>query len=193
MLKYIYNAVCICNLDNRKRGEIVEFKFKTGEYVRYSINGVCLVEDIRKMDIMGDGNEKMFYVLSPNSRQASTICVPVDNDILTAKMVPPLSREDIEVLIDGIPTNEMEWIDDKKKRTEFFKNIIKECDRQSLLSLIDCLYKRRASLLESGKNLSSGDEAFLNQAEGVIQDEFSFVLEIGKESVSDYVKHRLSK
>lgn len=171
----------------------MELKFKIGEYVRYCINGVCLIDDIREMDILGDGNNKMFYVLSPVSRQSSTISVPADNDTLTSKMVPLLSKEDIDSLIDGIETNMLEWTDDKKRRTEFFKSIIKDCDRQSLLSLIDCLYKRRAVLLESGKNLSSGDEAFLNQAEGVIQDEFSFVLEIGKERVSDYIKQRLNK
>lgn len=171
----------------------MEFEFKIGEYVRYCINGVCLIEDIRKMDVLGDGNEKMFYVLCPVSRQASTISVPVDNNTLTSRMKPLVSKDGIDCLIDGIEANVLEWVDDKKKRTEIFKNIIKECDRKSLLSLVDCLYKRREVLKESGKNLSSGDESFLNQAEGVIQDEFSFVLEISKESVYSYVKERLCK
>ena len=169
----------------------MDLKFRVGEYVRYCINGVCRIDDIRKMDIMGDGNEKMFYVLSSTSRQASTICVPLDNDALTSKMEIPVSEEEINRLIDAIPDNTLDWIDDKKKRTECFKNIIKDCDRQQLLALIECLHKRREFLCENNKNLSSGDESFLNQAEGIIQNEFAFVLDIEKDSVAQYVKERL--
>lgn len=177
----------------QKGGSDVEFRFKVGEYVRYCINGVCLIEDIRMMDVLGDGNEKMFYVLSPTSRQSSTICVPADNVTLTDKMEVVIAKEDIDNLIDKMKYNELEWIDDKKKRSECFKNIIKKCDRQSLLSLIDCLHRRRGILLESGKNLSSGDETVLSQAESVIENEFSFVLGIERESVRDYVKDKMNK
>lgn len=168
-------------------------KFRIGEYVRYYINGVCYIEDIRKMDIMGDGVEKMFYVLKSSSRQASTIYVPADNDELVSRMELPVSKEQIDTLIDKMNDNCMEWIDDKKKRTEIFKSIIKECDRQDLLSLIECMHKRKEFLNAGGKNLSSGDESILSQAEGVIQNEFSYVLGIEKDCVAEYVMKRRGK
>ena len=168
-------------------------KFRTGDYIRYSVSGVCLIDDICEMDIFGDGNRKEFYVLKPESKRASTIYVPLDNDVLVAKFEDIVSENEINCLIEGVIHNSIEWIEDKKRRSEVFKSIVKTCDRQELLSLVKCMYHRREYLIEIGKNLSSADEMVLKQAEDIIANEFSFALNIECDKLKEYALNILNK
>ena len=59
--------------------------FKKGEYVQYALNGVCVIEDIKKINIDRSKNPKEFYVLKPVSAYTSTIYVPVETESLYQK------------------------------------------------------------------------------------------------------------
>ena len=67
--------------------------YRKGEYVRYSCNGVCLVDDIR-MDTLGKEAPKEFYILKPVSNPASTIFVPTASQALVDRMARLPNQED---------------------------------------------------------------------------------------------------
>lgn len=82
----------------------------------------------------------------------------------------------------------MEWIADRKLRSARFQEILSKYDEHDLLLLAGCLYWRAQ---ESPKKLSFSDEKVLKTAEKIIEQEFSFSLRIGAQSVGDYIRQKL--
>ena len=66
-------------------------------------------------------------------------------------------------------------------------------DPKEFLSLAAAIYGKRDELAQKGKRLLSTDKNILEQIERLIENEFSFVLKIAPERVSDYIKERLSE
>lgn len=108
--------------------------YRKGEYVRYSCNGVCLVDDIR-MDTLGKEAPKEFYILKPVSNPASTIFVPTASQALVDRMARLPNQEELDQLILSTRDKEIPWIEDRKVRLASFQAIIKTCDLRDLICL----------------------------------------------------------
>ena len=167
----------------------MQTQFQKGDYVRYAVNGVCLVEDVRKMPELK--REDLFYILRPIADRNSMYYIPLSNEQLTAKLRRVLTREEIDALIDSVRESETPWIEDRKTRAEHSHAILRTCDIRELMLLIGSLYVRKYALTQEGKKLSPTDEAVLKQAQALTENEFSFVLQIPVREVSAYVLHRL--
>lgn len=166
-------------------------RFNIGEHIRYMSSGVCVIDEIVHMDLFGDGMAKDFYVLVSAVDNKSKVFVPVDNETLTSKMLPVIKKQEIITLMEEVKQSETEWIEDKKRRGDYFKNTVKNCDRQENLLLIKCISDRRTELKSISKNLSSSDENILNQAENIIKKEFYYVLGIDPNDVIDYIFNKI--
>ena len=105
--------------------------YRKGEYVRYSCNGVCLVDDIR-MDTLGKEAPKEFYILKPVSNPASTIFVPTASQALVDRMARLPNQEELDQLILSTRDKEIPWIEDRKVRLASFQAIIKTCGTSSV-------------------------------------------------------------
>ena len=167
-------------------------KFRRGEYVKYSTNGVCLVEDINSTDFNPHAKGTIYYILRPISANSTTIFVPTDNELLVSKMRRILSKEEIDSAILSIYKDKIEWIDDKKERVNCFNEILKGDDPVQLLRMAGCIYVKREELVAKGKKLLSADASIFEQTEKLIENEFSFVLQIMPEKVSEYIKETLN-
>lgn len=165
--------------------------FSKGEYIKYATSGVCLIENITKLDYLHNHNPQEFYVLKPVGANTSTVYVPLSNEALTSKMRKLLSKEEIDSLIDESNKDVIEWINDRKVRSEKFKGIILKAEPVELLKLVRCIYMKKIELKKSGKNLSSTDDALLGVAEGLIENEFSFVMNLSGEQLGEYIRERL--
>ena len=166
-------------------------EYKKGDYIRYSSNGVCLIDDIKSMDINHTKKPKDFYVLKPISASSSTIYVPLDNEELVSKMRYILSINDVDTLIDSVKQDRTDWIADRKERNNVFKQIIKDAQPNELLKLVGCIYLKKQALLKEGRKLSTTDENYLSQAESLIENEFAFVLKLDGIDVGNYIRTRL--
>lgn len=165
-------------------------QYKINEFISYSTTGVCRIDDIKEMELAGrTGN---FYILKPLSSQNSTVFVPMDNPVLTAKMRRVLTKEEIDKQIDVINQNKMCWINERKDRIARIKEILAGGETADLLLLISCMYIKRNELSATNKDLSSFDDLLLKRAENLIEDEFSFVLGIEKNEVSGYIESRIN-
>ena len=165
--------------------------YRKGEYVRYAVNGVCLVEDIRK-DAVSRGKEpREFYVLKPVADPGSTILVPTDSEPLLAKMARLPDREELDRMILSTKDATLEWIDDRKLRAASFQAMVKTADLRELICLVGCIYRKRLELTSAGKKLSSSDEGILRRAESLIENELAFVLQIEGDQVGSYIREKL--
>ena len=165
-------------------------QYRKGDYVRYGISGVCCIEDIRT-DSLAKKDSGEYYVLHPIAERGATIMVPTGSETLTAKMAPLPSREELDALILSARDQDVPWIEDRKERNAQFQQAVKRCDTAELLALVSRIYHKREELESAGKKLTAADEAILRRAEGLIENEMGFVLELEGPQVGEYIREKL--
>ena len=151
---------------------------------------MCRIEDIRT-DSLAKGGSGEYYVLQPIAERGATIMIPTTSETLTAKMAPLPSRAELDALILSARDTDVVWIEDRKERSAQFQQMVKRCDLAELLGLVGCLYHRRVDLESAGRKLTAADEAILRRAEGLIENELGFVLELEAPRVGEYIREKL--
>ncbi len=165
--------------------------YQVGETVFYGTEGVCRVEDIREMKINRETAE--YYVLRPIYREGSTVFVPLLNEALVSRMRPLLTKKQIEKMIDEVNRADEEWIDDASERKAAYQQTLLSGNRRDILSMVRVLHLHRQELQSAGKRLRTNDEQMLRDAEKLLADEFSVVLNIKPREVGDYIHAKLKE
>ncbi|MBR3837171.1 MAG: hypothetical protein IKJ74_03410 [Clostridia bacterium] len=163
--------------------------FQLGETVRYGIAGLCCVQEICAMKVGGQSQE--YYVLKPLLKAGSLVYVPVANEALVAKMLPPLTALEAEEALEAVSKMEPEWIRDFRKRSEFSKKALNSGDPRAVLFLMKNICFHKSTALGDGKRIHTTDDYFLKDAENLIFTEFSHVLEKDTAETAAYVRERL--
>lgn len=165
--------------------------FKAGDTILYAGSGVCKIEEIAEKDL---GMGKMdYYIMKPVSASNSTVYVPLSSETLTAKMRRLLSQEEIEDIISAMPDMEVNWIDNDNLRRDKYRDIIKESDVRKLVKLTKSIYNHKEKLALNGKKLRIADESCMREAENIIFDEFSEVLNIDRDDVLDFINGKTKR
>ncbi len=164
--------------------------YQKGDYVQYGVNGVCLIEDIRRDELSRKSGGE-YYVLKPVGERGSTILVPTGNETLVGRMTSLPSREELDYLVASTKEKTTPWIEDRKERNAAFQETVKRCDLRELLCMVGAIYQRRQNLLDEGKKLSAADENILRRAEGLIENELGFVLGLEGSRVGEYIREKL--
>lgn len=150
--------------------------FQVNDTIMYGTQGICTIVDITEKDFMG--TKKEYYVLKPMSDKASTLFAPVNNEKAESKMRRILTEEQIYELIESMPKEEAEWIDNENQRKEVYKKIIAGGNHTELIRMIKALYIHKQEREADGKHLYLSDERFFKEAERILYDEFQYVLKI---------------
>lgn len=165
--------------------------YSKGAYIVYGKAGVCCIDDICEMKFGTEKNERTYYILRPLGNSASTLYVPVENEILTSRMREVMTKQQIDDLLGKVRDRVIKWESDKKKRAEEFKRILREKNQEELMMMVGCIYLRKQELLSNGKKLNFTDEGFLQEAEKYIHEEFAFALDIPACEVSTYIQEKI--
>ena len=165
-------------------------RFPKDTYVVYGKTGVCRVVDRREMAFSAPGGEE-YYVLSPSNDPRSFVYVPCANEQLLSRMRPLLTKQEIDTLLDNACQQPLEWPEDKAERQILFREMLSGGECGELLRLIRCLYEKRVERLAAGKRLSTADESLLQDAIRLLEQEFSYSLELTRPQVADYIRDRL--
>ena len=162
-----------------------------GTRVVYGTSGVCTVVDMREEDF-GAG-KRIYYVLRPLAKHSvsTDIFVPADNERLLAKIKNVLTPKEIYELIEIIPEEHMDWIDDNRARSIKFESVISEGDRHELVAQTKATYNRKHELSKQGKKLSITDERFMRAAKKMLFEEFAIALEIEQEDVIPFITKQI--
>lgn len=156
------------------------------DYVNYGAHGICRIEDIRMMDFHTGGGTQKYFVMKPLNQENTTFYLPADNPKVRERMRPILSQTEIDAILDSVKNKQMPWISDRKVRQAQFQQILSGRDERELLLLAGCLHQR---LLEKGLPTSELD--ILHRVEGIIEQEFSFSLQISRQEIGEYIRERL--
>ena len=157
--------------------------FDIGEYVVYGNKGVCEVKKIGPVDIPGMSSERNYYTLSQVYTKGSTIYVPVDKEDSGLRYV--LSKDEVNELIDEIPSMKPVWIQNDKEREQLFTENIRKADTKRLIEMMIALYERRERRIADGKKATSTDERYFRAAEDILFGEIGVVLGVNKNEVKD--------
>lgn len=163
--------------------------FTIGESLIYGTSGICQLEDIQEREI--NHETRRCYVLRPVYETTSTLYVPVGNEKLEAKMRPLLHPEEVYALIDGMPQEDEDWIENEAQRRERYTQALASGNRTQLVRLIKTVCTHQQKLRAAGRKLRMSDERFMKDAEKALYDEFAFVLGIPREEVFSFICRRL--
>ena len=162
--------------------------FHKNDYVNYTTQGICKIEDIQLLKFGRRREGCRYYILHPIYQAGMNIFVPTDSAQLLRRMRPIPSPQEIDRIIDETEGRALPWPGDRKQRSAHFQDILARRDERELLLLVNCLTLRAQ---EDGKGLSSSDEYVLKRAKAMVEQEFSFALNIPPQDVGTYIKTRL--
>lgn len=156
-----------------------------GETVVYGATGVCTIQEITEISFFNE-RPKKYYVLKPLfNKQAAVLYVPFDNEEMTSRMKPVISRDEAMSLISSVDEKTIEWIDDKNVRKSMFNKIISSGTREEIIALIRLINQRRDELSAEGKRLNMQDEKALAEAERRMNAEIAVALNIEPDKVAE--------
>ena len=155
--------------------------FKKNETIFYQKSGICEIVDICEKKITN--TSKMYYVLSPIHDTRSMIYVPCDSDLLTGQMKKLLSKEELETIIQKVPTLPSIWIEDRNIRKEKFQEVLHHGNCLEVITLLKTIKEKKVELASKKKKLSSNDDAIYREAEKTVIETFSYILNIPKDEV----------
>ena len=164
-----------------------EIRFSIGDHVLYRQGGICLISEIRSEDF-GTGATD-YYFLRSIFNERSVFYVPVGAEYKLRKVLSP---SEIDEAIARSKSITHEWIDDTKKRSAAFEEILVEGDRGSIISLIRMINQKKTELENNKKKMYASDLRLLSSAMKFVSEEFSFVLGIEKDSVESYIAERIT-
>lgn len=164
--------------------------YQVDDIICYGSSGICTITGVTLRKVGKTPVE--YYVLKPLFQGSSTIFVPTGNATLVGRMRPVLSRNEILDMIDRLPVAEEVWIDSDSVRQSFFRDILQTGDPNQILHLLKNLYLHQTKCRNTGRKFRAIDEKVMKEAENILYQEFSYVLELPKEAIPPLVVHHLS-
>lgn len=161
--------------------------FNVNDKVMYLRNGVCTIKDIRTENFSGSDRE--YYIITPEKEPSSTVYVPMEK--ADEKFKRLLSREEICDIIEKSRDNKAEWIEDNKQRREKSLSVINSGNHGELILLIKLYRAKKSEFEQQHKKFFIADEKILCEAESILYQEFSAVLNIPKEEVFSFINDDL--
>ena len=163
--------------------------FSVNEKIHYGGSGVCIIQEIATMRF-GRTRER-YYVLKPVYQNSSLIYVPVENEALVSKMRPVLTRQEVDALIEEMPSVETAWEDDSQQRKLSFDALLRSNRCRDLVVLIKTLQEHKVVRAKLGKSLHVSDETYLREAQRLLFDEFAGPLGLMPAQVNGYITEKL--
>ncbi len=164
--------------------------FKKEDIVINKKGQVCKIIDVLENYDVGLG-PNTYYVLVPyfgNVDDSIKYYIPADKEGIIRSA---LKKNDIDSLIDKIPSIKEIWITNPKVRKTKFRELYDSGDPIEIFKLIKSFEKKKKDLARENKFLSFTDESFLREIKTNIYNEFSVGLNVDVTKIEEYISTRL--
>ena len=165
--------------------------FKINDVVVYGAQGVCEIVGINQEKV--GGVIKNYFVLKPKNDKGATFYVPTWNEKAWGKMRKVMTQEDVNALIDAMPSKTPTWIANENERKETYRKILASGDQAAIISMIQALYLHKKEREDQGKRLHMSDEYFMKDAEQILYNEWQYVLNVDKAGLMNYIFSRIER
>jgi len=163
--------------------------YKANDIVVYGAQGVCEIVSIVEQRV--DGENKKFFVLKPKNDKGATYYVPTWNEKALAKMRRVMTRNEVNALIDAMPSKKPIWITNESERKETYRRILANGDQAAIISMVQALFSHKKEREAEGKRLHMSDEYFMKEAEQLLYNEWQYVLKVDKAGLMAYIFERI--
>ena len=159
--------------------------YSIGEKIIYGESGVCIIDEIGPLDMMGAPKDKLYYHMHPLIGSGKFF-TPVDGN---AFMRPVMTKSEAEKLILSIPEIEPAICNDSRFNhvDAFYKELFRQHTPEALVSVIKGLKIRTAEK----KTRSSRADATLKRAREVLYGELSVALGMEYSEVNEYINEKI--
>ena len=164
--------------------------YNIGDVVMYGTFGICRIESIEKRKLTKQ--EQEYYILKNINTDKNVYYVPTNNEAAVGKLHAVCSRAEADSLIAHMASEKPIWIDNDAKRKEEYTRIIRDANKQEIISLIKTLYLRSKEVAKSGKKLHAADQGFLSTAENMLFEELAYALGIDRSEVVGYIERHIT-
>lgn len=165
--------------------------FNVNDIVMYTTYGICKITSIKQETFFGTTED--YYVLKPLNESNTEITLPINNPMTKLRLHPLLSKSEVNELINEIPFIEPFWIERDNDRKIKFSDIIKSGDRKETIRILKSIKVHTIEIKNKGRKLHATDEACMKDAEKLLLDEFSHVLEMERDQVQIILYDALDK
>ena len=160
--------------------------FAPGDYVIYSVEGVCRVEEAGQLNVPGLECGREYYRLTPYYH-GGVIYTPVGGK---AAMRAVMTKPAVQALLPelaGMP--ELTDIpDDPRQLGAFYREILASHDCRRLLQLCKTIYNKQKQLAAKRKAVSATELRSWKAAEEMLHQEFAFVLGMQPSEIKTYLE-----
>ena len=148
--------------------------YKIGDTVVYGTEGICEVTDITVMSFGGEKSE--YYILTPISKRQNTIYAPTVSEKIKKRMRSILTAKEARKLIDSLPVEPMDWVENNHERQDVFKNVLLCGSPEEVFSMLASLYQKQDEQEKIGKKLHASEERFMRDGERMLFNELAYAL-----------------
>ena len=159
--------------------------FQVGDQIIYGLHGICRIIGTEFQTVNRKNVE--YIVLEPVQQPGSRYYVPKGNQAALNKLKPILTLLQLEQLLVSDEAKADCWIADENLRKQRYREIIGSGNRAALISMVRTLHSHKQAQLTAGRKFHLSDENFLRDAEKLLNEEFSLVLNIPACCVADYI------
>ncbi len=148
--------------------------YHVGDYLVHEGSGVCQIDEIDDMELMGKGSRKTYYCMSPVFKAGAKVFTPIVGS--NVKLRPVASGEEFERILNHI--NDIKIIEEPNDRVrqEKFKETMSEFTPEALASVVKTVLIRKWQRIAAGKKVMATDEKMLNLAGRKFYEEMAFSL-----------------
>jgi len=159
--------------------------FSVGDTVMHPAEGICSIAELRAMAL--SGAQRTYYILKPASeKNSSTVYLPVARGNTILRKL--LSRADILSFIHRSREYTDLWITDPKQRKDAFSRILTEGDYAKIIRMTQEIRRNCAAREAEGKKPCTSDLAILSEAERLLHQEFSYVLQLSIDETAAFIQ-----
>ena len=158
-------------------------RFKPNDTVMYGGHGACTLTEITEKNFGGE--TKDYYVLSPVFSGSSIFYVPLDSEILTAKIHLLNSADDILELISSCRSTE--WVLEDRARQNGLKAMLDGGGTKNFIEAYKMLLEKQAEYKAENKKMRAADERIMKDIERLLFEEFSFSFKITREDIAPFI------
>lgn len=159
--------------------------FSVGDYVACGNKGVCVVEEIKTLDISGVDKDEEYYILKAVYNSASTVYIPVALAEQSIRAV--LTAEEAKELVAGIPDIDCLDIANEKLVEGLYKGCIRSNDVREFVRLIKTIYMRKQKRIEAGRKETAIDAKYFRIVAEFLFGELAVSLDMPKNEVEGFI------
>ncbi len=149
-------------------------EYQVGDYLVHEGSGVCQIEDIDDMELMGKGSRKTYYCMSPVFKAGAKVFTPITGS--TVRLRPVAEAETFTKILENI--DDIKCIEEPNERVlqERFKEVMSEFTPEAMASVVKTVLIRKWQRIAAGKKVMAVDEKVLSLAGRKLYEEMAFAM-----------------